>query len=118
MTLQRRAILQQAPHMPDNSNGRQTRKHPHTHTHTRTEAQDNLLKQRLYRIPLFAPPVPSGSTHVAQHPQWNSLGSCTATEQCLHACRVALHCTRKLQAQLTARYDSFSEVKTKSLFPK
>ena len=31
----------------------------HTHTHTRTQAQDNLLKQRL---PLFAPPVPSGST--------------------------------------------------------
>ena len=31
-----------------------------------------------------------GASKVAQHPQWNSLGSCTATEQCLQSC-TALH---------------------------
>ena len=46
------------------SQARQEQRHAHTHTHTYTQAQNNLLKQRRYRIPLFAPPVPSGSTRL------------------------------------------------------
>ena len=71
----------------------------HAHTHTHTQAQDNLLKQRLYRIPLFALRLPGKERgehengHVACY--WThattrhcllgplpTADSCCVTEQC------------------------------------
>ena len=56
----------------------------HAHTHTHTQAQDNLLKQRLYRIPLFAPPVPSGSTRRLRLLLHLCLCLCASARVCVH----------------------------------